>query len=197
VDNAAAREERLPATELELGPWLLLLAGVLLAFFGRTLVVLQLAVLGALIGAMLAVGLVDQSLGSAPDSPFASAPTLWRLGALVVGAVVGWLLAGLVRRVAVFVIGAAIGGAAALGTLAQWWSGTIAPGVAWLIGAVVGGIALLVLEGPLLKLATAALGAFLVAGATSELFFASTSEIPLLIGLAVGVLGAAMQLAAR
>ncbi len=176
--------------------WIYLAVGLLLAFFGRGLVILQLGLLGALFGALggsaLLGLLVAQGLSLPPDVPLA-----WvQVGALLVGALVGWVLAGLVRRVAVFVLGAVVGGAA-LAQLGAGWPEVVPAGVAWLVGAFLGGILLLALEGPLLKLGTAVLGGLLVTSALSVLVAPEQAGLAALAGLGATVVGAVAQLARR
>jgi hypothetical protein len=171
-----------------LSPWIALLLGLLLAFFGRGVVVLQVRLFGALLGALAALSVVASLGGPAqPDE-------LLRLAALGLGAVIGWVLADALRRVAVFVLGAAAGA----GTLARLLPpDEVAPPLAWLVGVLLGGVLLVTLESPLLKLATAALGGLVVAGAVAALLPPGAEPLPWLCGLAAAVLGAGAQLARR
>jgi hypothetical protein len=182
-----------PAVELTLNVWVFLLVGLLLAFAGRVLVIFQIALLGALLGAVAAGALLDAALAGGlalpPDWPLG----LVHLGALLIGAVVGWVLAGLLRRVAVFILGALVG-AAALTQAAAIWPDLLPTGVAWLLGAVLGGILMLALEGPLLKVGTAILGGLLVASALATLLPPEQAGLAPLGGLAVAVVGALTQL---
>jgi hypothetical protein len=169
-----------------LSPWIALLLGLLLAFFGRGVVVLQVRLFGALLGALAALTVVASLSG--PERP----AELLRLAALGLGAVIGWVLADALRRGAVFVLGAAVG-AGALGRLLP--PEVLAPPLVWLVGALLGGLLLVTLESPLLKLATAALGGLVVAGAVAGLLPPNAEPLPWLCGLAAAVLGAGAQLA--
>jgi len=168
-----------------LSPWIVLLLGLALAFFGRALVLLQFGLFGALLGALAALALLDSLAGPG------GASDLFRLVALLVGAVIGWAFAGVLRRVAVFVLGALVGASALLRLVP---SEVLAPGLAWLVGALVGGLLLVVLESPLLKLATAALGGLVVASAAAALLPPPAGALPWLCGLGAAVLGAIAQL---
>jgi hypothetical protein len=180
----------------EFSPWLLLLVGLLLAFAGRALVTFQFALLGALLGAAAASALVTTALLNGWIPP-AGWPLEWlRIGALVLGALVGFALAGLLRRLALFILGAALG-AAAIPQIAAYWALPISAEVLWLVGALVGGILLLAIEGPLLKLGTAILGGLLVASALSALLAPDDAGLALLAGLGVATLGAVVQLSRR
>jgi hypothetical protein len=193
----ASREERpLSWTDFELSPWLVLVIGLLLAFAGRALVLFQFALLGALVGAAAASTLLTGVLISGwvppPDWPLE-----WlRIGAMIVGALVGWALAGLARRLALFVLGAAAG-AAALPQIAAPWADSLPAGLLWLVGAFLGGVLLLALEGPLLKLGTAILGGLLVASALAVILAPEDAGLVPLMGLGVATLGAVVQLARR
>jgi hypothetical protein len=183
-------------TDFELSPWLVLVIGLLLAFAGRALVLFQFGLLGALVGAAAASTLLTGVLISGwvppPDWPLE-----WlRIGAMIVGALVGWALAGLARRLALFVLGAAAG-AAALPQIAAPWADSLPPGLLWLVGAFLGGVLLLSLEGPLLKLGTAILGGLLVASALAVILAPEDAGLVPLVGLGVATLGAVVQLARR
>ena len=182
--------------ELRLGPGVFLLVGLLLAFFGRALVIFQLGLLGALLGAVAASALLTGALAAGLTPPPELSLELLRLGALLVGALVGWALAGLLRRVAVFLLGAAAG-AAALTQAAGTWPELLPLWLAWLVGALLGGVLLLALEGPLLKLGTAVLGGLLVASALAALLPPEQTGLAPLGGLAVAAIGAVSQLAHR
>jgi hypothetical protein len=179
--------------ELSLSPWLFLLLGLVLAFFGRALVVVNIAVLGALLGAVAGSALLSALLAAGMAPPGGLALEVLQIIALVLGAIVGWVLAGLVRRVAVFVLGAIVG-AAALTQAAATWPGLLPPDLAWIVGALLGGVLMLALEGPLLKLGTAVLGGILVASALGSLLPPEWTAVAPLAGLAVAVLGAAAQM---
>ena len=182
--------------ELRLGPGVFLLVGLLLAFFGRALVVFQLALLGALFGAAVASGLLMVALAAGwtppPDLPL----DVVRIVALVVGALGGWWLAGLLRRAALFLLGGAAG-ATALTQVAATWPELLPAAVAAPVGAVLGGVLLLALEGPLLKLGTAVLGGLLVASALTALLPGEYTALAPLGGLTAGGIGAVTQLAPR
>lgn len=186
------RAEGLSLTaDVTLYAWLYLLVGLLLAFFGRGLVILQLGLLGALLGALGASGLVALLLGLGLSLP-PEAPAAWvQLGALLVGAVLGWVLAGLLRRVAVFALGALVGGAALAQVAAPW---ALPSGGAWLLGAALGGALVLALEGPLLKLGTAVLGGLLATSALTVLLPPEWLGLAGLLGLGITVGGAVVQL---
>ncbi len=175
-----------------IGPWVLLVVGLLLAFFGRALIVLQIGLLGALLGAAGASALLAALLNGGMAPPGGLPVALLQLIALVLGAIVGWVLAGLVRRIAVFVLGAIVG-AAALTQAAAIWP-VLPHDWAWRRGAILGGVLTLALEGPLLKLGTAALGAILVASALGALLPPEWVGVAPLAGLGAGVLGAVAQL---
>ena len=179
--------------ELSLSPWLFLLLGIVLAFFGRALVVLNIALFGALLGAAAGSALLSALLAAGMAPPGGLAVGVLQIIAIVLGALVGWVLAGLVRRVAVFILGALVG-AAALSQAAATWPGLASPDLAWIIGAIIGGVLLLALEGPLLKLGTAVLGGILVASALGSLLPPELTIFAPLAGLAVAVLGAAAQM---
>src|SRR3954454_15029019 len=98
--------------ELSFSPWLFLLLGLALAFFGRALVVLNIALLGALLGAAAGSALLSALLAAGMAPPGGLAVEVLQLIALVLGALVGWVLAGLVRRAAVVGVGADVRGAA-------------------------------------------------------------------------------------
>jgi len=185
-----------PAVELTLNVWVFLLVGLLLAFAGRVLVVFQIALLGALLGAVAAGALLDAALAGGLALPPDWSLDLVRLAALLVGALVGWVLAGLLRRVAVFILGAAVG-VAALTQAAAVWPELLPTGLAWLLGAVLGGILMIALEGPLLKVGTAVLGGLLVASALAVLLPAEQAGPAPLGGLAVAIVGALTQLGRR
>jgi hypothetical protein len=182
-----------PLSDLGLGPWVFLLLGLALAFFGRALVVVNIAVLGALLGAVDAVGLLSALLAGGLAPPGGLAVEVLQLIALLLGAIVGWVLAGLVRRVAVFVLGAIVG-AAALTQAAATWPGLLPPELAWIVGAILGGVLMLALEGPLLKLGTAVLGGILVASALGSLLPPEWTAAAPLAGLAAAILGAVAQM---
>src|SRR5205085_12694920 len=95
-----AREQAVPPDQLTLGPWTFLLVGLLLAFAGRVLVVLQLNLLGALLGALAASGVLAAALAGGLAPPPNIPVEALQVGALLVGAILGWVLAGLLRRVA-------------------------------------------------------------------------------------------------
>jgi hypothetical protein len=185
-----------PPDQVTLSPWVFLLVGLLLAFAGRALVVLQINLLGALLGALAASALLAAALAAGvvppPDVPLEAL----NVGALLVGAILGWVLAGMLRRVAVFVLGAVVG-SAALAQAALIWPDLLPAGVAWIVGALVGGILLLALEGPLLKVGSAILGGLLVTSALSVLLPPDLVGWAPLAGLAAAVVGAAVQLARR
>ncbi|HLI26911.1 MAG TPA: hypothetical protein VKZ60_07570 [Chloroflexota bacterium] len=166
-------------------PWIALALGLALAFGGRALVLLQIRLFGALLGALAALAVATSLAGPGPSDD------LLRLAALGLGALIGWGLADALRRVAVFVLGAAVG-AGALGRLLP--PDVLAPPLAGLVGAVLGGLLLVTLESPLLKLATAALGGLVVAGAAAALLPPPPGALPWLCGLAAAVLGAGAQL---
>jgi len=182
--------------QLTLSPWVFLLVGLLLAFAGRALVVLQISVLGALLGALAASAILAAVLGAGVTPPPEVPLEALNIGALIVGAILGWALAGLLRRVAVFVLGAIVG-SAALVQAAAIWPDLLPGGVAWLVGAIVGGILLLALEGPLLKIGSAILGGLLVTSALTVLLPPDLAGAAPLVGLACAVVGAAVQLARR
>jgi hypothetical protein len=182
-----------PAGEIWLSPWLFLLIGLLLAFFGRALVVLQIALLGALLGAAAGSGLLLALLAGGMPPPGGLSVAVLQLIAMVLGAIVGWVLAGLARRVAVFVLGALVGAAAAMQAVALW-PGVVPAELAWLLGAILGGVLMLALEGPLLKVGTAVLGGLLTASALGALLPAEWVALAPLAGLGVAVLGALAQL---
>jgi hypothetical protein len=176
----------------DLGPWIALLLGLALAFFGRALVLLQLGLLGALLGLLGANGLYTLLVAPSLGASLGSSAELVRLLALLGGAVVGWGLASLLRRLGVFVLGAIVGGGA-LSVLVQ--QAGVPAELAWWGGALVGGVLGLLLESPLLTVGTALLGGLVVASAASVLLAAPSGALPLLIGLGVAVLGAGAQLA--
>jgi len=177
--------------ELGIGPWVLLVVGLLLAFFGRALVVLQIALLGALLGAAGAVALLTALVSGGMPPPAGLPMAVLQLIAIVLGAIIGWVLAGLVRRIAMFVLGAIVG-AAALTQAALIWP-VLPQEFAWLLGAILGGVLMLALAGPLLKLATAALGGILVASALGALLPPEWVAVAPLAGLGAAVLGAVAQ----
>ena len=178
--------------EFGIGPWVLLLVGLLLAFFGRALVVLQIALLGALLGAAGGLGLLTALINAGLPPPGGLSMEVLQLIAIVLGALVGWVLAGLVRRVAVFVLGAIVGAAALTQAAAVWPA--LPHDFAWLLGAILGGVLMLALEGPLLKLGTAVLGGILVASALGALLPPEWVAVAPLAGLGAAVLGALAQL---
>jgi hypothetical protein len=184
----------MPPEQLTLSPWVFLIVGLLLAFAGRALVVLQISLLGALLGALAASALLAAALAGGVTPPPDLPLDALNLIALLVGALVGWMLAGLLRRVALFVLGAIVGSAAFV-QAAALWPDLLPGGLAWLIGAIVGGILLLALEGPLLKLGTAILGGLLITSALAVLLPADLVSFAPFAGLACAVLGAATQLA--
>ena len=186
----------MPSEQLTLSPWVFLVVGLLLAVAGRALVVLQISLLGALLGALAASAVLAAALAAGLTPPPGVPLEALNIGALIVGAILGWLLAGLLRRVAVFVLGAIVG-SAALAQAATIWPDLLPAGVAWLIGAVVGGILLLALEGPLLKIGSAVLGGLLVTSALAVLLPPDLAGAAPLAGLACAVVGAAVQLARR
>jgi hypothetical protein len=184
-------------TELSLNAWIFLLVGLLLAFFGRALIILQINLLGALLGALGGSSLLALLLNGGLTVP-PEVPLYWlQVGAMLIGALVGWVLASMLRRVAVFVLGALAGGAALSQVAAVAWPGALPDPLAWLIGAVVGGVLMLALEGPLLKLATAILGGLLVTSALTALLPPEQAGAASLAGLAAAVVGAGVQLARR
>src|SRR5919202_1462676 len=76
---------------LSIGPWVLLLVGLLLAFFGRALVVLQIALLGALLGAAGGLGLLTALINAGLPPPGGLSMEVLQLIAIVLGALVGWV----------------------------------------------------------------------------------------------------------
>lgn len=186
----------MPPEQFTLSPWVFLLVGLLLAFAGRALVVLQISLLGALLGALAASAVLAAALAQGLAPPPSVPLEALNLGALLVGAVLGWVLAGMLRRVAVFVLGALVG-SAALAQAATIWPDLLPDGVAWIVGALVGGVLLLALEGPLLKLGTAILGGLLVTSALAVLLPPDLAGWAPLAGLAAAVVGGAVQLARR
>jgi hypothetical protein len=69
--------------------------------------------------------------------------------------------------------------------------------VAWLLGALIGGVLGLVLQSPLLKVATAILGGLMVTSALTVLLAPEQAGLAPLAGIAVAVVGAVTQLARR
>jgi hypothetical protein len=102
----------------------------------------------------------------------------------------------MLRRVAVFLLGALVG-AGALAQLATLWPDLIPGAAAWVLGAILGGVLLLALEGPLLKLGTAVLGGLLVTSALTALLTPDQAGLASLAGLGVAVAGAIIQLTRR
>ncbi|HZS00492.1 MAG TPA: hypothetical protein VFE37_17385 [Chloroflexota bacterium] len=186
----------MPPDQLTLSPWVFLVVGLLLAFAGRALVVLQINLLGALLGALAASAILAAVLAAGATPPPSVPLEALNLGALLLGAIVGWVLAGLLRRVAVFVLGAIVGSAAFV-QAAAIWPDLLPAGVAWLVGAIVGGILLLALAGPLLKLGSAILGGLLVTSALAVLLPPDLAGAAPLAGLACAIVGAIVQLARR
>src|SRR5581483_10194901 len=171
-----ASEPTVPPDQLTLSPWVFLVVGLLLAFAGRALVVLQINLLGALLGALAASAILAAVLAAGATPPPSVPLEALNLGALLLGAIVGS---------AAFVQAAAI------------WPDLLPAGVAWLVGAIVGGILLLALAGPLLKLGSAILGGLLVTSALAVLLPPDLAGAAPLAGLACAIVGAIVQLARR
>jgi hypothetical protein len=176
--------------------WIFLLVGLALAFAGRALIILQIGIAGALLGALGASALLTAALAQGVALP-PEVPVTWaQVGALLIGAAIGWVLAGMLRRVAVFLLGALVG-AGALAQLATLWPDLIPGAAAWVLGAILGGVLLLALEGPLLKVGTAVLGGLLVTSALTALLTPDQAGLASLAGLGVAVAGAITQLTRR
>ncbi|UCG43497.1 MAG: DUF4203 domain-containing protein [candidate division WOR-3 bacterium] len=135
-----------------------ILVGGIVCFFGYRVLRAALGIAGFIVGAVLAASGV---------ALIPSSTQVWVLVAALVGGIVGAVLAALLYKVGVFLLGAAAGAlvaglvVTALGLAASWW--------VLGIGAVAGGILGLVLQKRIVSILTAFVGAWGVVGGTFHL----------------------------